>query len=575
MAQGTGAPPVSVAARRAALAARMPIWRPDTLDGAFARLAAEFATRPLVMCDGAVATYGETLARAERLARGLRALGLVPGDRVALIMANHPAFVPLAYAVWRLGCTLIPVNFAFQASELAFVLAQSRCRMVITMGAFRGLDYLQMLDAEAPGWDRGAAPALPELRQVVLHEATRAGVPDVEAVERLGAADATPLAPSPAAPLDPAVIMYTSGTTGAPKGVVQSHDNLLRSSFSIAHHRAYEDGRRILFALPLYHAFGLVVGVLACQWAGGAIIPQTQFDPVATFAAIARHRASDALFVPTMSIALIDHPAAQTHDLSSLFSVLIGAAPTPARTWQQIIATLGLSEVSTGYGMTELSCATVLTRPGDPLSLIEKTVGCVVEGGASGLGGEGGRVAVYRTADPMTGDLLADGAEGELVCQSPMATSGYFERPDLSAALFLPGGWLRSGDLGRIRPDGYIELTGRSKELYKSGGELVAPREVEEILASHPAVEQAYVVGLPDETWGEIGAAWIVPATGATVAEAELMDWCRVRLAKFKRPRHVLFTSAEGLPRTPTGKVKKHELIVQAEQALGRSRDQN
>jgi fatty-acyl-CoA synthase len=564
-----GAP--SLAERRARLAARMSEWRPSTLDRALADRALEVADRPLVLAETGTATYRDTVERAERIARGLRALGLSPGDRVALIMANHPEFVPIAYAVWRLGCTLIPVNFAFRASELAYVLGQSECRMVITMGAFRGLDYLEMLDAEAPGWAHGQAPALPALRQVVLFGAARSGVPDLADVERLGAADPAALGESPAGPFDPAVIMYTSGTTGAPKGVVQSHDNLLRSSYSIAYHRAYEEGRRILFALPLYHAFGLVVGVLACQWAGGAIIPQTQFDPAATFAAIERHRATDALFVPTMSIALIDHPAARDHDLSSLFSVLIGAAPTPVRTWQQVIATLGLDEVCTGYGMTELSSATVLTRPGDALDLVERTVGCVVEGGAAGIPDLGGRVAEYRTADPLTGELLPDGAEGELVCRSPMATSGYFGKPELNAALFLPGGWLRSGDLGRIRPDGFIELTGRSKELYKSGGELVAPREIEEVLAAHPAVEQAYVVGLPDDTWGEIGAAWVVPAAGADPSADELVEWCRARLAKFKRPRHVLFTSPEGLPRTPTGKVKKHELIVLAKEALERS----
>ena len=309
----------SVAERRARFDARHPVWRRQTLDRAFLSAADEFADRPFVITDAVTWTYADVAARSEAIAKGLRAAGIRPGDRVALLMANYVEFLPTAYAVWRLGATLIPVNFAFRAQELAYLLEQSQCRALITMAEFRGLDYLAMLDELSPGWEHEPGRRFADLAAIILFGGERPGVPTLADVARSGAADPTPArrswrAPSRATPLaantvspdEPAVIMYTSGTTGQPKGVLQSHDNLLRNSFATARHRAYEDGRRILFALPLYHAFALVVGVLTVPWAGGAVVPQLVFDPLQTIQAIARHKVSDALFVPTMAIAVVE-----------------------------------------------------------------------------------------------------------------------------------------------------------------------------------------------------------------------------------------------------------------------------
>jgi fatty-acyl-CoA synthase len=558
----------SVEERRAALAARVPAWQPTTLDRVFRRMAQEFADRPYVLTDRAQWNYGEVREKSERLAAGLAEIGVRAGDRVALLMANYAEFVPLAFAVWRLGATLIPLNFAFRTAELGYVLKQSGSRALITMSDFRGLDYLGMLDQLAPGWERDATASFPALKAVVLFGASDRKTHTVDGLMALGAGKQVP--ENPTLSEDPAVIMYTSGTTGLPKGVLQSHDNVLRISYALAYHQAYTPGRRTIFALPLYHAFGLVLGVIASVWVGGAIVPQMVFDPVEIFAGIEKFRATDALFVPTMAMALIDHPAREKHDLSSLTGVLSGAAPTPVSAWKRMIEALGLSEVFTGYGMTELSCATVLTCIGDPLETLERTVGRTIDAGAAGLPEHNGLIGEYRTCDPYTGELLPPGAEGELVFRGPTATRGYFERPEETAVLFLDGGWLRSGDLGRIRPDGYIELTGRSKELYKTGGELVAPKEVEAVLDQHPAVAQSYVIGVPDEKWGEIGAAWVVPKPGAQPSPQELSQFCAERLAKYKWPRHVFLTDAESLPKTPTGKVQKFELVKQAVALLER-----
>ena len=534
-----------------------------------ARVTAAHGDRPLVITDDGQWTYSDVQQRAEQLARGLRSCGVVPGDRVALIMANHHEFVPLVMAVWRLGAAAIPVNFLFKAQELAYVVGQSQCRVVITMDSFRGLDYLAALDEFAPGWRIGEASDFPALAQVVVHGHAPDGVLDLDGLAKLGAADETPLAPSPVDPHDTAVVMYTSGTTGLPKGVRQTHDALLRTAYSTAHHRAFEDGRRILFALPLYHAFALVEGLLAATYVGGAVIPQLIFDPTTTLAGIERHRANDLLLVPTMSVAILELPDRHRFDLSSMRSLLAGAAPTPVWVWQQLGDLFSITEVFTGYGMTELTAATTLTAPGDPLEVVSTTVGKAKDAGSAGMEDHGWEIAEYATVDPFSGELLAAGEEGELVARGPTATPGYFCNPEETAKLLMADGWVRSGDLGRVRPDGYIVLTGRAKELYKSGGELVAPKEVEAVLVEHPAVAQAYVVGLADDRWGEVGCAWLVLAPGASApSEDEIVEWCRARLARFKVPRHVLLISADQLPATATGKVQKFRLVELAKERL-------
>ena len=282
----------TVLARRAAIAERHPTWVPATLDARLAHAAAMYGERPFILTDDLTLTYGDVVVRSEALAKGLRRLGVRAGDRVALVMANHPEFALLVFAIWRLGATAIPVNYLFKAKELAYVIGQSRCRAVITMESFRGLDYLAAFDEIAPGWRRNEFESFPDLAAVVVAGRGGAGVQTLAEIERSGAADGQTLAPSPARPSDAAIIMYTSGTTGLPKGVIQSHDNLSRTAYGTAHHLAFEDGRRTLTALPLYHAFALVLGLLAAPFVGGAIIPQLAFDPALTFAGIQRHRAS-------------------------------------------------------------------------------------------------------------------------------------------------------------------------------------------------------------------------------------------------------------------------------------------
>lgn len=561
--------------RRRELAARFADWQPATLSELLRRSAAAFADRPLVLTDDRSYSYAQVDAWATRLADGLAAIGVRPGDRVGMVMANFPEFVPLKFAVARAGAVCVPFNYLYQRAELAYVLEQSRCNVLLTMTGFAGLDQPAMLDDVVPGWETaGGGAVLPDLRRVVLLPTAgpaRDGVLTVAALDELGAAHTGAADASSVRPEDPGDILYTSGTTGSPKGVVVTHDAVQRTAFASALHRAFQDGRRILFSLPCYHMFGYVEGVLAAMFVGGAVIPRTAFAPDDYLACIERHAADDILAVPTMTVALLEHPDRATRDLSSLSAILSGAAPAPVWLWEKVQSELGIAEITTGYGMTECGGAMTLTRPEDPLELHATTVGRPKAAGAAGIPGRGGDLCEYRTVDPSTAEPLPAGAEGELASRGPTHMLGFWDKPAETADA-LRDGWVLSGDLGVVRDDGYLQLTGRSKELYKSGGELVMPKEIEELLTRHDGVSQAYAVGVPDDRWGEVGCVYVVPEPGVALDPEELLTLCRENLARFKVPRHVVLTDAASLPTTPTGKVQKFKLVRQAVDDLaGRS----
>jgi fatty-acyl-CoA synthase len=271
-----------------------------------------------------------------------------------------------------------------------------------------------------------------------------------------------------------------------------------------------------------------------------------------------------------MSVALVEHPDRHVRDLSSCTAVLSGAAPAPVWLWETMRSDLGIAEITTGYGMTETGGAMTMTLPEDPLEVHSTTVGRPKLAGVAGIAEAGGALCVYRTIDPMTGDDLAPGEEGELASRGPTHMLGFWSKPAETAEA-IRDGWVRSGDLGRIDERGYLQLTGRSKELYKSGGELVMPKEIEDLLTQQPGVSQAYAVGVPDERWGEIGCVFVVPEEGAARDADRLLALCRERLARFKVPRHVFFVEASSLPTTPTGKVQKFRLTARAAEELGAS----
>jgi fatty-acyl-CoA synthase len=567
-----------VAVRRAALDDRHRPWHPCTLTELLDSVAAGYPDRPFVITELGSLSYAEMADWSLRLARGLVASGVRPGERVGLFLPNGAEMIAARFAAARAGAVAVPISFRLQARELAQLLTLSEASALVTMEAFREIDAMAALDAMAPGWDQpGGQQALPGLRMIVtvpepgaaplrpaavtIRQLERDPDPalDDELTSRAGAAS----------PADLSIIFYTSGTTGVPKGVQYTHDMELRSAYGSAYARAFEDGRRILFALPLHHCFAYIEGLIASMFVAGTVVVQAAFDPQATLAAIEKHQVGEALFVPTMSLGVVTAVRTSGADVSCLHSVMSAASAAPASLWAELAKLLGVEQLVTAYGMTETAAASTFTLPGGPVDDLEGTVGYPKPGGIAGDPALGGRVIDYKTVDPITGADLPPGAEGELAARGPIVTPGYFRQPELTAAAMLPGGWLRSGDLGYVRADGALVLTGRAKDIYKCGGELVMPAEIEAFLNQRPDIVQAFVVGVPDPRMGEVGCAWIVTENGATVHPEDVIAHCRAELARFKVPAYVFTASPGELPLTASGKVQKFRLAERAIRHLG------
>ena len=520
--------------------------------------------RDFVVTDERAFSYRDIESWSHRLAAGLASRGVQRGDHVAMLMANYAEYVALKFAVNALGAVAVPLNFMLRRDELAFVLRHSKARALITMTGFRDLDYLAMLDEIAPGWELGSPDSLPDLQFVVQFAADgpmRHGVPTFDDLNASGANAGAPAAKVDSQ--DVSVIFYTSGTTGSPKGVMWTHDSEARVGYGGALTRAFSDGWRVQSALPLYHAFANNEVLHATMFAGGAMIPRAGFDVDDFLTSIERHRPTEIVTVPTMVVALCESRRTAVADTRSLVALMCAGAPAPAWLWERAIKLLGVEEVTTGYGMTETGGGPVMSRPEDGIEHVSSTVGRMKLGGAAALPDMDGVLTEMRTVDSTSGQSLPRGSEGELISRGPTNALRYWGESEATAETFR-GEWVFTGDLGRITPDGAVQLTGRKKDLIRSGGENFAPKEVEDLLTSQPGVSQVYVVGVPDIRWGEVGCAWIVLDRGALVTEAELRVVCKEKLAGFKRPRQYRFIPVEDLPKTPTGKVQKFLLSERA-----------
>lgn len=560
--------------RRQLLEARYPVWKPMTISQALDAATVEFGTRPLVITDQRSYSYQDIQRWSRRLASGLIARGVKAGDHVALILANYPEYVAVKYAIARVGAAAVPINYLLRRQELRYVLEQSDSTVLITMNGLRDHDYLDDLDEIAPGWEAGGSSQLPMLRDVFVFSTNgekHQGIADLDDL----AAHATPQSDAELAQRekngDPGFrsdVIYTSGTTGRPKGVMLSHDMILKAAYASAYTRAFEDGRRILFSLPMYHVFGYVECLIACPFTGGAIIPHVFFDAEQMIAAAEHHHASEIVCVPVMTLKLLEVVRQRGFDHSSLIAMFNSGGASPATIWQEIRDILGAREVLTGYGMTETTASTTCTFPEGPDDKLLTTNGRIKYAGIAGDPALDGALALYKTIDPETGADLPVGTPGELVARGPIVTAGYYKKPEETAAAFNPAGWLHTGDVGIVDADGFLTLTGRIKEAYRCGGEMVMPREIEELVSEHPLVEQAFVVGIPDAKMGEVGCVCIVAAEERRPEPQEIVDLCARRLARFKVPGHVIFLSAQEIPYTATGRAQKFRLAEIVRQQL-------
>jgi fatty-acyl-CoA synthase len=563
-------PRLSVSDRQQAINALHPTWHARRIDQLLDWAAETYEDRPYVVTDSGTWSYGQICDWSKQVAAGLIDIGVKAGDHVGLLMANFPEFVAAKYGIARAGATCIPINFLNRRHELAYVLRQSDAVALITMDSFRGLNYLEDLDAICPDWaTKGGADTFPLLRNVVVMPTSEDQLPaDILSFEDLcGRGD--PEAIDPITYVGSgglADILYTSGTTGEPKGVLLTHDMLLRTAFGSVFGRAFQDGRRITFSLPMYHVYGLVEGMLSVPFVGGAIIPELSFSAASTLEVIGRHQANDVLLIPTMTAAILDayekHP--DTYDLSSLECMITSGGISPPGIWDRIASLLGDIELTTGYGMSETSGSSTVTAPDDPSERREHTNGKLRVVGAAGQGTEDGYLVRYRVIDGQTRTDAAPGSVGELVCAGIGVTKGYYKKPEETSATIDADGWLHTGDLGYFDEQGYLVLVGRVKETFRTGGEQVMPKEVEDIIALLPEVAQVHVVPLPDPRAGEVGVAYVVARDGFSIDPDAVIAHCQDRLARFKIPRHVQIISGDEVPTTPSGRPRKFLLAERA-----------
>jgi fatty-acyl-CoA synthase len=490
--------------------------------------------------------YTEFLAEVDKLARGLLALGVQPGDRVGIWSPNNAEWVLIQYATARIGAILVNINPAYRTSELEYALNQSGCRFLISAPEFLTSDYRRMIAEVAPG--------VPSLERTIFLDSA-----DWE--DLLAAADrVTPeqLARVAAelSPDDPINIQYTSGTTGFPKGATLSHVNILNNGFFVGEMCRYTAADRVCIPVPFYHCFGMVLGNLACTTHGATIVvPGARFLPEAVLETVGNERCTSLYGVPTMFIAALEHPDADKSDLSTLRTGIMAGSPCPVEVMKRVISDFNMAEVTIAYGMTETSPVSTQTAPDDDIERRVSTVGRIHP-----------HIEV-KIVDPESGRTLERGDSGELCTRGYSVMLGYWNDPDRTAEAVDADGWMHTGDLATMDADGYVNIVGRIKDMIIRGGENVYPREIEEFLYTHPDVVDAQVIGVPDVRFGEEIMAWVVLREGSELTAEELTDYCKGKIAHFKVPRYVRFVGE--FPMTITGKVQKFRMREMAIDDLG------
>ena len=538
-----------------------PLALGQMLDAAAARAP---DTTAIVFKDARV-SYAELKARADAFARGLLALGLGPGDHVVVWMPNSVEWNVVNFGIAKIGAVTVTCNSRYKAGELTYVLRQSDAKALVMVDRFEAadIDYREILRAVVPDvlWQqdrRIVSAAFPELRHVIVFGAEHdPGCLGADAVVRRGARIAPgELAAIGISPESPAAMLYTSGTTGAPKGCLLSHGNFWYKVREYLTLHEWTSDDRCLVAVPYFHIFGALGCVAANAFAGSTQIVMEAFDPEEAMRLIERERVTIFSGVPTMFITILGHPRFREFELGSLRTGTIGAAPVPVEMMRKILdreGGLGM-DATVVYGLTEATGATHFTRLGDPLHKRVATVGRVTS------------ELVDRIVDPTTGRECATGEEGEVCVKGPSLMLGYYKEREATAQK-IRDGWLHTGDMGVKDADGYLRITGRLSDMIIVGGFNTYPAEIEDFYLRHPKILDVSIVGVPDPVLGEVVMAFVIPKAGVTLTPQEVRDFAKDRIANFKVPRHVEIVSE--FPLTGSGKVQKFRQKAWAVETYG------
>ncbi len=528
-----------------------------TLAQVLEETATQYPEHPAVVYEGKTTTYGDLSQAVTRLAAGLIKMGIEPGDKVAIWMPNLPEWISAYFAIARAGGVVVPMNTRYKTNEVRYILANSEAKAVFFTPGFLGIDFAGML--------RDVQDDLPELAEMIAVGEQAEGARSFGEVLELGE-DERALAElerrqSAIDPRGCVFILYPSGTTGSPKGAMLSHHNMAENARQITEVLKTTPEDKFLLVVPFFHCFGCVMGILGAVTWGAAIFPMPVPRPEETLRLVQDEGVSVLYGVPTMFVQWLEAQRAaqregRPYDLSSLRTGIMAGAPCPVEVMRGAIDELGCNACIC-YGLTEASPVITMTRFEDSVERRVETVGRPLPG------------VEVRVVDDQRKPLPV-GDAGELACRGDNVMLGYWKNPQATEEMIDEKGWLYSGDLATIDEDGYVRIVGRKKDMIITGGFNVYPAEIEEVLFTHPGVQNVAVIGVPDEVMGEVAMAFIIPREGHTVEPQQVAEFCAQRVAGFKVPRYVVV--APEFPMTPSGKVQKFRLREQGAELIDSGR---
>lgn len=502
-------------------------------------------------------TYQEFTGQVNQLARGFTRLGLQKGDHVALWASNSFQWIITQFAIAKIGAVLISVDMNYKLEQLDYLLRQSDSKCLVTVEGIKGSENLEMVRQLSPG--EAHRSHLPELKHIVLISDRPQegmfrwteildmgeGVSDHVLKERQHACHDE----------DIVTILYTSGTTGAPKGVMSTHYGVINTTTASSENQKLTEEDRLCLSVPLSHMFGCICVVLAAVIRGaGVVIPSQTFDPLKILEAIERERCTALYGSPSSFIAIMEHPEFRRFDLKTLRTGIMGGAQCPMEVMKRVVGDMGAREIVVGYGQTEASSWVTQTRPEDRLELRVSTVGRPLPN------------VEVKVIDSNSGQEVTRGVSGE-ICARGFTMKGYYKMPAATVHAIDPQGWLHTGDVGTMDQEGYLRTSGRLKEMINKGGEVIYPTEIEEVLFNCPKVSNAQVFGVPSKAVGEEIAAWIKLEEGTTMSAEEILQHCRKKLPETHLPRYIKFV--EEYPMTPLGKIQKFKMREMAIREYG------
>ncbi|NCD24329.1 MAG: AMP-binding protein [Deltaproteobacteria bacterium] len=500
-------------------------------------------------------TYREFGELVDNLAKGLMAMGVQKGEKVAIWATNVPYWVAFQFATAKIGAVLLTVNTFYKKAELEYLLKQSETENLLLIDSFRDTDYVQTvydLVPELKTQERGylRSERFPDLKRVFfLGQEKHRGMysmPELLALSRLISEEDYRARQASLDPHDVVNMQYTSGTTGFPKGVMLTHYNIGNNGFWIGENQVFTHKDRVCLPVPLFHCFGCVLGVLACVSHASTMVLLEGFSPLLVMTAIEEEKCTALYGVPTMFIAVLEHKSFSRYDYSSLRTGIMAGSPCPVPVMEKVMDVMNMKEITICYGLTESSPVMTQTRVHDTVAQRTSTVGRAMP-----------EVEV-RITNPESGEPAGPGVQGELCCRGYNVMKGYYNNPDATAQAIDPDGWLHSGDLGTMDEAGYVTITGRLKDMIIRGGENVYPREIEEFLYRMEGIKDVQVAGVPSRKYGEEVGAFVILKEGFDYAPEDIKDFCRGQISRYKIPKYVAFL--DQFPMTASGKIQKYKL---------------